>query len=442
MVHQEYQFDERRMKDASKVQLWMIHRSAMTPPQTVTGQLLSIEEPRRAIRAPAEAAVDRSMPLLRLGFRPFYLLAGLAAAVLPALWLATLAGVLAIHPALPASLWHGHEMIFGVVIAAIVGFLFTAGRLWTGQPTPTGALLGAFALLWLAARIAALTGPYALFAWLDGGFLPLAAAVFFAIVLRSKNWRNLPMALLLTLLAAANLVFHAAQAGVLPVQSFMPGQALQAAVLLIVAVMSVVAGRVIPAFIGNAVPGSRPRINARVEHAVLPGTALILVLWLGAPGAGWTAAALFIVAALHLLRLALWRPWDAWGRPILWVLPLAYAWIPAGLALLGGASLGLWPASIGIHALAAGAMGALIVGMMSRTARGHTGRRLQPGRREVWAYRFVLAGALVRVVAPLVGEASLPVLALAAALWSGAFALILWTLAPWLVAPRLDGKPG
>jgi uncharacterized protein involved in response to NO len=423
----------------------LIHRNAMTQPQIVTSQLLLIEEPRRAIPSLAESAVDQTMPLLRLGFRPFYLLAGLAAAVLPALWLATLASVLPIHPALPASLWHGHEMIFGVVIAAIVGFLFTAGRLWTGQTTPTGALLGAFALLWIAARIAAFTGPYALFALLDGGFLPAVAAVFFAIVLRSKNWRNLPMALLLTLLAAANLVFHAAQAGVLPVLSvlaFTPGQALQAAVLLIVAVMSVVAGRVIPAFIGNAVPGSRPRINAHVERAVLPGSALILLLWLGAPSSHWTAAVLFIVAALHLLRLALWRPWDAWGRPILWVLPLAYAWIPAGLALLGGASLGLWPASIGMHALAAGAMGALIVGMMSRTARGHTGRRLQPGGREVWAYRLVLAGALVRVVAPLVGEASLPVLAAAAALWSGAFVLIVWTLAPWLVAPRLDGKAG
>jgi uncharacterized protein involved in response to NO len=407
-----------------------------------TGRLLLIEEPMRATPAPAEVAVDRTVPLLRLGFRPFYLLAGLAAAVLPALWLATLAGVLPIHPALPASLWHGHEMIFGVVIAAIVGFLFTAGRLWTGQPTPTGALLGAFALLWVAARIAALTGPYALFAVLDGAFLPWAAAVFFGIVWRSKNWRNLPMALLLTLLAIANLVFHAAQAGVLPVTTLAPGQVLQAAVLLIVAVMSVVAGRVIPAFIGNAVPRSRPRINAHAERAVLPGSALILLLWLVAPSSRWTAAALLVVAALHLLRLALWRPWDARGKPILWVLPLAYAWIPAGLALLGGASLGFWPASIGIHALAAGAMGALIVGMMSRTARGHTGRRLQPGWREVWAYRLVLAGALVRVVAPLVGEASLPVLAVAAVLWSGAFVLILCTLAPWLVAPRLDGKPG
>jgi uncharacterized protein involved in response to NO len=411
----------------------------MTPHQIPTSRLVQIDEPQRAASAQARFTAAQPVPLLRLGFRPFYLLAAAAAAVLPALWLAMMTGTLAVQPALPASLWHAHEMIFGFVIAAIVGFLFTAGRVWTGLPTPTGAFLAAFALLWLAARVAAFTGPYALFLLLDASFLPLVAAVFAKLVLRSKNWRNLPIALLLMLLAAANGLFHAAQCGLLPVA---PSRVLQGAVLLIVAVMSIVAGRVIPAFIGNAVPGSRQHTHPWIENAVLPMTAFVLLVWLGAPGSRWTAAALFALAALHTLRLVLWQPWAAWGRPILWVLPLAYAWIPFGLALLGAASLGLVPATIGIHALAAGAMGALIVGMMSRTARGHTGRSLQPGRRERWAYRLVLAGALVRVAAPFAGESAVAVLAVAALLWSGAFVLILSTLAPWLVAPRLDGKAG
>lgn len=411
----------------------MIHR----PLATIS--LLRIEEPGRAAPAPSQPAAAQPTPLLRLGFRPFYLLAALAAAVVPALWLAMLTGKLALQPALPASLWHGHEMIFGFVIAAIVGFLFTAGRLWTGLATPTGAPLAAFALLWTAARIAALTGPYGLFLLLDAAFLLLAAAVFFGLVARSKNWRNLPIALLLGLLGAVNLLFHAAQLGLVRVT---PGEALQMAVLPIVAVMSIVAGRVIPAFIGNAVPGSRQRTQPLVERALLPLTALALLLWFGAPGSRWSAAALFALAALHALRLALWRPWAAWGRPILSVLPLAYAWIPLGLALLGGASLGVLPTSMGIHALGAGAMGTLILGMMSRTARGHTGRRLQPGRREVWAYRLVLCGAVLRVAGPLAGEWAIAVLAAAAFLWSGAFVLILCTLTPWLLAPRLDGKAG
>lgn len=412
----------------------------LPPPARAANRLMQIDEPRRTAPAPSAASRAEGLPLLRLGFRPFYLLVALSATVLPPLWIAMLQGWIDLQPVLPGPLWHGHEMIFGVVIAAVVGFLFTAGRLWTGQPTPTGAFLAAFALLWLGARVSALTGPDALFLLLDVAFLPLAAAVFLNLVARSKNWRNLPMAVLLMLLGAVNLAFHAAHRGLLPVA---PGALLQAAVLLMVAVMSIVAGRVIPAFIGSAVPGSRPRVHARVEQSLLPLTAVALLLWLLAPQSGWTALALFALASVHALRCVLWRPWVARGRPILWILPAAYAWIPFGLALLGAASLGFLPATIGIHALAAGAMGALIVGMMSRTSRGHTGRPLQPGRSERWAYRLVLAGAAVRVVAPLVGGSAASVgLVIAAALWSTAFALLLFTLAPWLLSPRLDGRPG
>jgi uncharacterized protein involved in response to NO len=331
-------------------------------------------------------------------------------------------------------------MLFGFVVAAIVGFLFTAGRIWTGLPTPTGAFLAALALLWLAARVAALTGPHGLFVLLDATFLPLAAAVFFERVVRSRNHRNLPMAVLLTMLAAVNLSFHAAQLQVLPVQ---PLVLLQTAVLLIVAVQSVVAGRVIPAFIRNAVPGSAPATHAVLEGALLPLTAAAVLLWMLAPGAAATALTFGVLAALHATRLALWRPWVARSRPILWILPAAYAWIPLGLGLLAGAPAGALPASAGVHALAAGSMGALIVGMMSRTARGHTGRVLQAGRRERWAYGLVLLGAALRLTAPWVaGAAGLWWLGAAALLWSGAFMLVLWTLAPWLLSPRLDGKAG
>ena len=50
-------------------------------------------------------------------------------------------------------------MLFGYTLAVIAGFLFTAGRNWTGQPTPTGVALQAFALLWVAGRVLMLT-PY------------------------------------------------------------------------------------------------------------------------------------------------------------------------------------------------------------------------------------------------------------------------------------------
>jgi hypothetical protein len=68
-------------------------------------------------------------------------------------------------------------MLFGFAVAVIVGFLLTAGKAWTGLATPRGAVLGALAGLWLAARLAAVFAPYAVYAALDLLLLPLVAAI-------------------------------------------------------------------------------------------------------------------------------------------------------------------------------------------------------------------------------------------------------------------------
>jgi uncharacterized protein involved in response to NO len=402
-------------------------------------QLLQLTEPGQQPPAPAPVAPE-GMPVLRLAFRPFYLLGTAAAALLPLWWVLSLVGLVRTGSAVTPTLWHGHEMLFGMVVAVIVGFLFTAGKTWTGLPTPSGPFLAALCLLWLAARVAGLWASPLAFAVIDVAFLPLVAAVFLDLIARAGNWRNSPVAVILLLLATANAAFHAGHLGVMPVD---PHTALQAAVLLVVAVMSIIGGRVIPAFIGNAVPGSRPRVHAGLERWGLPLTAVALLAWVLAPQQGLSALLLSLLAVWHGVRLTLWRPWSARTRPILWILPAAYAWIPVGLALLACASAGWLSASVGLHALTAGAMGALIVGMVSRTSRGHTGRLLVASGHERWAYGLVLVGAALRVLAPALAEGGRwPALALAAAAWSGAFALLFVTLWPWLTAPRVDGKAG
>lgn len=395
--------------------------------------LIQPEEP-----APRAPQAGGGFALLRLGFRPFYLLGALAAAVLPLAWLALLSGS-PIAPALPGELWHGHEMVFGFAVAVIVGFLLTAGRVWTGLDTPTGAFLAALALLWLAARIAGLAAPYAWFMLVDLAFLPLVAAVFADLVIRSRNVRNAPMAALLALLAVTNALFHLAH---LKVVALEPDDVLRGALALIVAIESIVAGRVIPAFIGNAVHGSQPRVIAPLERVVLPASALAFGLWLVWPERAITALTLALLAALHAWRLWAWQPWAAHGRPILWILPAAYAWIPIGLALLAVASLGHASLSAGLHALTAGSMGGLIAAMMSRTSRGHTGRPMVAGRAERCVYALVLAGAALRVAVALLPQLPAAALLASGLLWCGAFALLFLTLAPWLLRPRLDGKPG
>ncbi|MBU4518375.1 MAG: NnrS family protein, partial [Gammaproteobacteria bacterium] len=143
---------------------------------------------------PTAAPQPPGWPLLRLGFRPFYLGAAAFALLSIPLWVALFLGQWNLTMALPPLLWHAHEMLFGFAIAVILGFLLTAVKAWTGLVTPRGAFLGALALLWLAARVAAVTGPYAVYAVLDLALLPLVAAVLTQVLLRGRNRRNLPLA--------------------------------------------------------------------------------------------------------------------------------------------------------------------------------------------------------------------------------------------------------
>lgn len=423
-----------------------MHKKCFFNGFTDRSRMARIPQPIAAQASPAAPSVSAPADLafLRLGFRPFYLGAALFALLSMPLWVALFLGSLQLTMALPPLMWHAHEMLFGFAVAVILGFLLTAVKAWTGLATPRGASLGALALLWLAARVAALTGPYALYAALDMLLLPLVAAVLTRLLLRARNKRNLPLAGMLMLLALANGGFHLTMIGVLDISPLTP---LYAALALIVMIECVIAGRVIPAFTMSATPGLKLNVRAPVERAALALTALAMLLWVFAPsGAVWGVVggvAFALAAVAHVLRLLQWRSAVARHRPILWILHLAYAWIPLGLALLAMAQFGWIAASSGVHSLAVGATAGLIIGMLTRTARGHTGRPLQVSRAEVVAYVLVIGAAAVRVLLPLAVPQWLPqALVIAAAAWSTAFAIYLFIYTPWLLQPRLDGKDG
>ena len=388
----------------------------------------------------AAAQMQKGMPFLRLGFRPFYVGGALLAALIVPLWVAMFLGQLPLTPAVPPLLWHAHEMLFGFAVAIIVGFLLTAGKAWTGLATPRGAWLGGLAVLWLAARVASLLGPYALYAVLDMALLPLVAAILLTLLLRARNYRNLPLALILVLLASANLLFHLAAMGALNLPALTP---LYAGLALIVMIECVMAGRVIPAFTMAVTPGLKLSATVWVERVTLGATGLGLALWVFAPNGVLSLFVLALASVLHVKRLASWRPALTVKRPILWILHAAYAWIPVGLGLLALAQIGLVPVSAGVHALAVGATGGLIIGMITRTARGHTGRPLKASNPEVLAYALVMTAAVLRVVLPLLAPGLLGASLIAAAVvWSAAFLIYLWQFTPWLMSTRLDGKDG
>ena len=391
------------------------------------------------ISEPTPPRPSAGIALFALGFRPFYLLAALFSALAVLLWLAVLRGG-AWHGFLSPLAWHQHEMTFGFALAVVAGFLLTAGRAWTGLHTPEGLGLALLAAHWLAARFVMFTGPALAAGLIDGSFPFVIAAVMARVILASRNWRNLFIVGLLLLLGAANAGFHLEHSRILDAPADLP---LRAALYLVLFLVVVMAGRVIPAFTANALPHAGVRRRPRLDQAALALTALAFAGATFGGAAGWVASAALLAAVLHVLRQWGWRPLATRARPILWILHLSHAWIPVGCALLALNALGWIAQPVALHALGVGALGGMVIGMITRTALGHTGRALAVGRLEIAAYLMVHAAALARVLAGLVPELHYTGLVAAAAwLWAGAFALYFLVYLPRLLRPRVDGRPG
>lgn len=384
------------------------------------------------------AAPPPDFALWQLGFRPFYLLASVFSALSIGLWALQFSGWLG-TPYLSGPMWHAHEMLFGFALAVIVGFLFTAGRSWSGQPTPTGVPLMALAALWVAGRVLVLT-PFDWAAAIVNVAFPLAAAIGLAIpFIAARNKRNYFFVALLLLMALAVLGVHLAQLGV----TQLPGWVgIQVALDVVLFIMAVMAGRVVPMFT-NAIAGANASKRPWLEKAALGSTLAVLLADLLQLHGAALVTLVGLCAVAHLARWALWQPWKTLRTPLVWVLHVAYVWIPVHLLLRGLSEMGLVSSSAAVHALTVGAMGGLIIGMITRTALGHTGRKLKASRTDTVCYLLVLASAVIRVFVPLLMPAQLMHAVLcSAALWSAAFALYAVTYWPVLTRIRADGKPG
>ena len=378
-------------------------------------------------------------PLWRLGFRPFYLLAAAFAVLAIPFWLAHYLGWLAV-PVYVDVFWHAHEMVFGFAVAVIIGFLYTAGRNWTGLWTPRGHRLALIAGLWLLGRLAMLLADPRIAAVVDLAFLPAAAWPLYQVLARAQNKRNLMLLGILFLLWVADLVYHGCRLGILTPS---PLLAIEAAILVIVMLESVIGGRVIPPFTTNAIGQPRATIRPRLDQWVIGSTAATLLVW-ALPSPGWLILMTATVAAvLHGLRLSGWRTRHVLRHPLLWILHLSYAWIPVGLVLLGLSAMDIVTVSAAFHALAVGSMAGLMVGMITRTALGHTGRPLAAGMAEIVMYGLIVSAAIARTAAALVLPAYYQhLLILSMLCWTATFAIYLAVYGPYLVNARIDGLEG
>ncbi len=377
--------------------------------------------------------------LWNLCFRPFFLLASLFSAIRVLLWAAQLSGYFP-FAYLQGAVWHGHEMLVRYTAAVIAGFLLTAVRAGTNEPTPSGVPLMALAARWVCGRVLVLT-PFAMSAAVVNAAFPVAVAVAIGIpMLRSRNVRNYFFVALLMLMGVLILAVHVALQGRFELS---PRLGLQLALDLVLFIMVIMGGRVIPMFTNNGVPGANATHHALVEKLALSSVMLLFAADLLQLPQTVIAMIALISALAHGVRLFLWKPWRTLATPLVWILHAAYAWIVVHLALRGLSGLELLTGSYATHALTVGAIGGLTLGMMTRTARGHTGRPLIVDRFEITVFLLIQVAAVVRVVGGIASPGLYSVsVQLSALLWSAAFGLYAVRYWPVLTRPRLDGKPG
>jgi uncharacterized protein involved in response to NO len=383
-------------------------------------------------------------PVLRAGFRMFFFLGPLWAVVVAGLWVEAMAGAITLPTAFDPLAWHRHEMLFGYLGAVIAGVLLTAIPNWTGRLPLAGVRLAALASLWVAARttvlFSATVGGVAAMA-LDVAFLVTLAAVCAREVLVARN-RNVPVVGVVLLFAIAAGIDHAESLGWLATD----GLGWRSGFALVLVLIALIGGRIIPSFTRNWL-AKQGRTNVlqtqpgRFDFISIGVMAAALMAWIAGARAELSGPLLIVAGALQLVRMARWSGHATAAEPLVFILHLAYVWLPLGLLLLGTSLLvPTQPASSALHALGAGAMASMTLAVMTRATLGHTGRELRADSGTAAIYLLVTLGAALRVAAPWLSFDYLLLIRISAALWTGAFLLFLMLYGPKLLGPRPDGK--
>jgi len=362
-------------------------------------------------------------PLLANGFRPFFLLGSVYAALAILVWLPAFYGEITLNSAFAPRDWHVHEMLYGYLPAVITGFLFTAIPNWTGRLPLQGTPLLVLVIVWLAGRFAvtfsAGTGwPVAML--IDSSFLLLVAAAAAREILAGRNWRNLNVVVLVLLLLAGNVAFH--------LEAHFHGAAdtgIRVGIAVVVLLISLIGGRIIPSFTRNWLvrenPGRLPAPFGRFDIIVVAIGALALMGWIVSPGSHFTGTTLAIAGVLHLVRLARWAGDRTWRERLLLILHIGYAFVPIGFLFNAASAFGLVVPSAGIHAWMAGAAGIMTLAVMSRATLGHTGQQLTASATTQAIYAAIIVAALSRICAVLEPDHSELLLHVAAFAWAAAF---------------------
>lgn len=392
-------------------------------------------------------AATRYPLFLTAGFRFFFLSAGLWAVASMGLWIFWLSGQWSgsagiFEPAMPPTLWHAHEMVFGYAFAAIAGFFLTAVPNWTGDGLAPARFVTTVGALWLVGRLAmALSGimPPWLVAGLDLVFLPVLAVKLARSLLRNPKSQNMLFLLLLAFAIAGNAMMHAEWTGVLDGHA---AAGLRMALYSVLAMITLIGGRVVPAFTRNALLRADPQARLPAHRLWADRLAIYATILVAAmQGAGLSGWPLGVAAAAafagNAVRLSGWRGAAILRDPLLWVLHLGFLFLVlAYLALALHAFLGVPDEIAALHMAGAGAIGVMTLAMMTRASLGHTGRKLAAPKPAVAAYVLIALAAVVRIeTAHLPAVAYFPAIFAAGGLWIAGFSAYLTAFLPILARP-------
>ena len=381
--------------------------------------------------------------ILSFGFRTMFMLAGLWAVLAMGLWVAMLTDLIDLPTRFDPVTWHTHEFLFGYLSAVIAGFLLTAVPNWTGRLPVVGWHLAGLAALWVLGRVAVLMSIH-LPVWAvisaDLSFLLVLWAVILREIVAGKNWKNLPVLVLVGVLTLANLVFHLEFAG----GAYAPhGFGLRLALSAVLVLVVLIGGKIIPSFTRNwlAKQGATrlptPPMQ-RFDKATLVVTIMVLLSWTTAPDARLTGVALLVMAILHAVRLARWQGITTGAESLVWVLHAAYAFVPLGGALNALAILApnALSQAAAIHVWTAGAIGLMTLAVMTRASLGHSGRDLHATRATTLAYCALIASVMTRVLADVMFDLRSVFLDASGTLWIVAFATFVIAYGPMLATPK------
>lgn len=390
----------------------------------------------------AEGRVPRGMSrhglvLFSYGFRPFFLASALWAIVSIDLWVVYLTFGVPVATQYGTLYWHAHEMLFGFASAILAGFLLTAIPNWTGRLPIAGRPLAVLFSIWCCGRIAMLmsasTGivPAVI---VDSMFLPTMLVLCTREVVAGRKWKDLKVVAGLCVLSVANVLFH-----IQVIEGLNPELPIRLGLGGYVLLITIVGGRILPSFTRNWINQSGrtdfPVPYNRFDACTIVVGAASLACWAIWPESSGTGVLAAAAAFMNCIRLLRWRGWTTWPEPILFVLHAAFAFVPIGFAAVAMGSMGV-PQMAVLHAFAIGAVSLMMLAVMTRASRGHTGRKLKSSRMTNLSYVVLAAVALVRPTSELLPDYSNEILIAAAVGWTVAFGVFALEHAPMLCTGR------